>query len=147
VHRRRPDLSIQSRIVKREIFDPEHLAFRETVQQFLTRHVLARQCGAEAAVAARGVLREMILAIAMSEPNAGSDLQGITTTAIRHGDHYVLNGTKTFISSGLLADLVIVVARTNRAVGARGISLLVVERDMDGFERGRKLDKVGLKVR
>jgi alkylation response protein AidB-like acyl-CoA dehydrogenase len=89
---------------------------------------------------------ETILAIAMSEPDAGSDLQGIKTTAIRDGDHYVLNGAKTFISNGMLADLVVVVARTDPGAGARGLSLLVVERDMDGFERGRKLDKVGLKA-
>jgi alkylation response protein AidB-like acyl-CoA dehydrogenase len=94
-----------------------------------------------------GVCRgEIILAIAMSEPEAGSDLQSIKTTAVRDGDHYVLNGTKTFISSGMLADLVVVVARTDRQAGARGLSLLVVERDMDGFERGRNLDKVGLKA-
>jgi len=89
---------------------------------------------------------ETILAIAMSEPDAGSDLQGIKTTAVRDGDHYVLNGAKTFISNGMLADLVVVVARTDPGAGARGLSLLVVERDMDGFERGRKLDKVGLKA-
>ena len=94
-----------------------------------------------------GVCRgETILAIAMSEPDAGSDLQGIKTTAVRDGDHYVLNGAKTFISNGMLADLVVVVARTDPGAGARGLSLLVVERDMDGFERGRKLDKVGLKA-
>jgi acyl-CoA dehydrogenase len=87
---------------------------------------------------------EIITAIAMSEPGAGSDLQGITTSAVRDGDGYVLNGQKTFISNGLLADLVIVVARTDADVGSRGISLLAVERGMAGFERGRKLDKVGM---
>ncbi len=87
---------------------------------------------------------ELITAIAMSEPGAGSDLQGITTTAVRDGDGYVLNGQKTFISNGLLADLVIVVARTDAEAGFRGISLLMVERGMAGFERGRKLDKVGM---
>jgi alkylation response protein AidB-like acyl-CoA dehydrogenase len=207
--------------VKRDIFEPEHLAFRDTVRQFLTRHVLPHHASWEQAgmverwvwkaAAEQGLLglqveeayggggiddfrfnvildeeiarsgatgltfglqndivgpylyslatREQkdrwlpgvcrgdtILAVAMSEPEAGSDLQGITTTAVRDGDHYVLNGTKTFISSGMLADLVIVVARTDRQAGARGFSLLVVERDMEGFERGRKLDKVGLKA-
>jgi alkylation response protein AidB-like acyl-CoA dehydrogenase len=83
-------------------------------------------------------------AIAMSEPGAGSDLQGIRTTAVRDGDEYVLNGQKTFISNGQLADLVIVVARTDPDAGYRGISLLVVERGMAGFERGRNLDKVGM---
>jgi acyl-CoA dehydrogenase len=87
---------------------------------------------------------ELITAIAMSEPGAGSDLQGIRTSAVRDGDHYVLNGQKTFISNGLLSDLVIVVARTDPEVGARGISLLMVERGMAGFERGRNLDKIGM---
>ena len=80
----------------------------------------------------------------MSEPGAGSDLQGITTSAVRDGDHYVLNGQKTFISNGLMADLVIVVARTDAEAGYRGMSLLMVERGMAGFERGRKLDKIGM---
>jgi alkylation response protein AidB-like acyl-CoA dehydrogenase len=207
--------------LERDIFEPEHLAFRDTVRQFLARHVLPHHASWEQAgmverwvwkAAAElgllglqveeayggggvedfrfnvildeeiarsgatgltfglqndivgpyfyslatpeqkerwlpGVCRgETILAVAMSEPDAGSDLRGIKTTAIRDGDHYVLNGTKTFISSGMLADLVVVVARTDPDAGARGLSLLVVERDMDGFERGRKLDKVGLKA-
>lgn len=89
---------------------------------------------------------ETITAIAMTEPGAGSDLQGIQTTARRHGDHYVLNGQKTFISNGILADVVIVVAKTDPEAGAQGISLLVVERGMPGFERGRNLDKIGLKA-
>ncbi len=91
---------------------------------------------------------ETITAIAMTEPGAGSDLQGIRTSAVDKGDHYVLNGSKTFISNGAMADLVIVVARTDTTtdggLGHRGISLLVVEAGMAGFERGRRLDKVGL---
>ncbi|TNY35206.1 acyl-CoA dehydrogenase family protein [Thermomonospora catenispora] len=87
---------------------------------------------------------EIITAIAMTEPGAGSDLQGIKTTAIKDGDHYVLNGSKTFISNGILADLVIVAAKTDPSAGARGVSLLVVERGMEGFTRGRNLDKVGM---
>ncbi len=87
---------------------------------------------------------ENIVAIAMTEPGAGSDLQGIRTTAVLDGDHYVVNGQKTFISNGQLCDSVIVVARTDPAAGHRGISLLVVERGMAGFERGRNLDKIGL---
>jgi acyl-CoA dehydrogenase len=87
---------------------------------------------------------EIITAIAMSEPGAGSDLQGIRTSAVRDGDHYVLNGQKTFISNGQLSDLVIVVARTDPEAGHRGISLLAVERGMPGFERGRNLEKLGL---
>ncbi len=89
---------------------------------------------------------ETITAIAMTEPGAGSDLQGVRTTATDKGDHYVLNGSKTFISNGINADLVIVVARTDPDAGHQGISLLVVERGMAGFERGRNLDKVGLKA-
>lgn len=89
---------------------------------------------------------ELISAIAMTEPGAGSDLQGIRTTAVRDGDDYVLNGQKTFISNGILADLVVVVARTDPAAGHRGISLLVVERGMPGFERGRNLEKIGQKA-
>ena len=86
---------------------------------------------------------EKIAAIAMTEPGAGSDLQGIRTTAVDQGDHYVLNGSKTFISNGILADLVVVVAKTDPEAGHKGISLLMVERGMDGFERGRNLDKMG----
>src|SRR5437764_11340980 len=87
---------------------------------------------------------ELIAAIAMTEPGAGSDLQGIRTTAVRHGDRYVLNGQKTFIANGQLADIVIVVARTDPEARHRGISLLMVERGMPGFTRGRNLDKVGM---
>ncbi len=87
---------------------------------------------------------EIVTAIAMTEPGAGSDLQGVRTSAVDQGDHYVLNGSKTFISNGINADLVIVVARTDPAAGHQGISLLVVERGMAGFERGRNLDKIGL---
>ncbi|WP_367046690.1 acyl-CoA dehydrogenase family protein [Streptomyces sp. Je 1-332] len=88
---------------------------------------------------------EIITAIAMTEPGAGSDLQGIRTTATDQGDHWLLNGSKTFISNGILADLVIVVAKTSAEGGAKGLSLLVVERGTDGFERGRNLDKIGQK--
>ena len=86
---------------------------------------------------------ELIGAVAMSEPGAGSDLAGIRTSAVRDGNDWILNGNKTFISSGINADLVIVVARTNPGAGHKGFSLLVVERGMDGFTRGRKLDKMG----
>jgi alkylation response protein AidB-like acyl-CoA dehydrogenase len=89
---------------------------------------------------------ELIGAIAMTEPGAGSDLQGIRATAIRDGDEYVVNGAKTFITSGIQSDFVIVVARTDPAAGSRGISLVVVEKDTPGFSRGRKLDKVGLQA-
>jgi alkylation response protein AidB-like acyl-CoA dehydrogenase len=90
---------------------------------------------------------EMVGAIAMSEPAAGSDLQGIKTTALRQPDgSYLLNGSKTFITNGWHADLVIVVAKTNPAAGAKGTSLLLVERGMPGFETGKRLKKLGLKA-
>ena len=89
---------------------------------------------------------ELVSAIAMSEPAAGSDLQGVKTRAIRDGDHYVLNGSKTFITNGWHADLVIVVAKTNPAAGGKGTSLLLVERGMPGFETGKRLKKIGLKA-
>ncbi|GAB2857973.1 acyl-CoA dehydrogenase family protein [Actinocorallia aurea] len=87
---------------------------------------------------------ETIGAIAMSEPAAGSDLRGIRTTAVRDGDGWLLNGSKTFITNGILADLVIVFAKTDEEAGSRGFSLFVVETGTPGFTRGRKLDKVGL---
>jgi alkylation response protein AidB-like acyl-CoA dehydrogenase len=87
-----------------------------------------------------------VTAIAMSEPGAGSDLAGIRTTAVRDGTDYLLNGQKTFITNGELADLVIVAASTDRSAGAHGISLFVVTRDTPGFTRGRRLEKVGLKA-
>ncbi|YCK32570.1 acyl-CoA dehydrogenase family protein [Actinomadura sp. ATCC 39365] len=89
---------------------------------------------------------ELITAIAMTEPGAGSDLQGIRTTAVREGDHYVVNGQKTFITNGVNADLVVVVAKTDPEAGARGTTLIVVKRGMEGFNRGRNLDKVGMKA-
>jgi acyl-CoA dehydrogenase len=90
---------------------------------------------------------EVIAAIAMSEPGVGSDLQSVKTSAVKNaaGD-YTLNGAKTFITNGWNADLVIVVAKTNPALGAKGTSLLLVERGMAGFERGKRLNKLGLKA-
>src|SRR3984957_831073 len=87
---------------------------------------------------------ELITAIAMSEPGTGSDLQGIKTRAVKDGDEWVLNGAKTFITNGINSDLVIVVAKTDPDKGAQGFSLLVVERGMEGVERGRHLEKIGL---
>ena len=90
---------------------------------------------------------EMIGAIAMSEPAAGSDLQGIKATALRQSDGtFLLNGSKTFITNGWNSDLVIVVAKTDPAAGAKGTSLLLVERGMPGFEKGKRLKKLGLKA-
>ena len=88
---------------------------------------------------------EMIGAIAMSEPGAGSDLQGVKTNAIRKGDRYVVNGSKTFITNGWNCDLVIVVAKTDPTKGAKGTSLVVVDTSMKGFTKGKRLKKMGLK--
>ncbi len=86
---------------------------------------------------------EMVTAIAMTEPGGGSDLAALRTTAVRDGDDWVLNGSKTFITNGYSADLVLVAARTDASKGAKGITLFAVETGMEGFTRGRKLDKVG----
>lgn len=89
---------------------------------------------------------EMIGAIAMTEPGAGSDLQAIRTSAVRDGNHYRISGAKTFITNGQLANLIIVVAKTDPAAGSKGVSLFVLETDgADGFRRGRNLDKLGFK--
>jgi long-chain-acyl-CoA dehydrogenase len=87
---------------------------------------------------------ELIVAVAMTEPGAGSDLAGIKTSAVRDGDDWIVNGSKTFISSGINCDLVVVVCRTDPDAGHKGFTLLVVEDGMEGFTRGRKLDKMGL---
>jgi alkylation response protein AidB-like acyl-CoA dehydrogenase len=89
---------------------------------------------------------DIVTAIAMSEPGAGSDLAGVRTSAVRDGDEWVINGQKTFITNGEMADLVIVVVKTDQALGAHGVSLVVVETGTRGFSRGRRLEKVGLKA-
>ncbi|MEL6709025.1 MAG: acyl-CoA dehydrogenase family protein [Pseudomonadota bacterium] len=86
---------------------------------------------------------DIITAIAMTEPGAGSDLQGIRTTAVEDGNHLVINGSKTYITNGQNADVVIVVAKTDPSAGAKGTSLILVDADTPGFERGRNLDKIG----
>ena len=86
---------------------------------------------------------ELITAIAMTEPGMGSDLASMTTTAIRDGDHYIVNGSKTFITNGINADLVITAVKTDPSQRHKGMSLLVLERGMEGFERGRNLEKIG----
>jgi alkylation response protein AidB-like acyl-CoA dehydrogenase len=91
----------------------------------------------------RMVSGETPTAIAMTEPGAGSDLQGIRTTARRDGNHYVLNGSKTYITNGQHAELIIVVAKTDPTLGAKGVSLILVESDREGYARGRNLDKIG----
>jgi alkylation response protein AidB-like acyl-CoA dehydrogenase len=90
------------------------------------------------------VAGELITAVAMTEPGMGSDLAGMTTTARRDGDMYVVNGSKTFITNGINADLVVTAVKTDPTQRHKGISLMVLERGMDGFERGRNLDKIGL---
>jgi alkylation response protein AidB-like acyl-CoA dehydrogenase len=107
--------------VRRTIFTDEHEQFRQTVQAFLEKECVPH-------------IQEWLGAGVVSREGAGSDLKQIKATARRDGDHYVLNGTKTFISNGILADLVIVVARTEPEAGHREMSLLVVEEGMPGFE-------------
>ena len=92
------------------------------------------------------VTGEAIGAIAMTEPGTGSDLKAVRTTAVRVGDDYVINGSKTFITNGINADLVLLVAKTNHNLGAKGISLFLVNTESDGFRNGRNLKKIGLKA-
>jgi alkylation response protein AidB-like acyl-CoA dehydrogenase len=87
---------------------------------------------------------DIITAIAMTEPGAGSDLQGIRTTALKDGNHYVVNGSKTYITNGQNADLILVVAKTDPSQGAKGTSIILVDADTPGFKRGRNLDKIGM---
>ena len=89
---------------------------------------------------------EIVTAIAMTEPGTGSDLQGVRTTAIRKGNEIVVSGQKTFITNGQLADLIVVVAKTDPKEGAKGVSLVLVEADRAGFRRGKNLEKIGLKA-
>ena len=89
---------------------------------------------------------EIVTAIAMTEPGTGSDLQGVKTLAVRDGDDYVINGSKTFITNGQQADLVILVCKTDASAGAQGISLLLVEAGTPGFEKGTNLEKIGMKA-
>lgn len=91
----------------------------------------------------RMISGELILAIAMTEPGTGSDLQAVRTAAKREGNEYVINGSKTYITNGQNADLIIVVAKTNPEAGGKGLSLILVEFDRDGFTRGQNLDKIG----
>ena len=86
---------------------------------------------------------EAITAIAMTEPGTGSDLQAVRTTALRDGNHYVINGSKTYITNGQSADLIVLVAKTDPNAGGKGISLVLVEATREGFKRGRNLDKIG----
>ncbi|RAR48252.1 acyl-CoA dehydrogenase [Paraburkholderia unamae] len=113
------------------------------VAHYLLRYATEEQKQRWLPKMARG---ELIGAIAMSEPGAGSDLQAIKMRAVRDGDHYVLNGSKTFITNGILADLILVVAKTDPAKGSKGTSIVVLETaQAEGFRRGRNLEKIGLK--
>ena len=92
----------------------------------------------------RMVTGECITAIAMTEPGTGSDLQAVKTTARKDGNHYVINGSKTYITNGQNADLILTVAKTDPTLGAKGVSIILVEADTPGFQRGRNLDKIGM---
>jgi alkylation response protein AidB-like acyl-CoA dehydrogenase len=89
---------------------------------------------------------DIIGALAMTEPGTGSDVQGIRTTAVRDGNHFVINGQKTFITNGQLADIIVLACKTDAKAGAKGVSLILVEADREGFSRGRNLEKIGLKA-
>jgi alkylation response protein AidB-like acyl-CoA dehydrogenase len=115
----------------------------EIVAPYILRYGTAEQKEKWLPRMARG---ELIGAIAMTEPAAGSDLQGIKTTAALNGDHYLVNGSKTFITNGFMADIVITVAKTHPAAGAKGTSLLMLETGMAGFAKGKRLKKIGLKA-
>ncbi len=115
----------------------------EIVAPYILKYGTEQQKASYLPRMARG---EIIGAIAMSEPGVGSDLQSVKTSAVRDGDLYTVNGAKTFITNGWNADLVITVAKTNPALGAKGTSLILVERGMAGFERGKRLKKLGLKA-
>jgi len=113
------------------------------VGPYLTRFGSQEQCQRFLPRCATG---ETILAIAMTEPDAGSDLAGMRSTAVDQGDHWLLNGSKTYISNGINCDLVIVAAKTDPQNNPHHMTLFLVERDMAGFERGRNLKKMGLKA-
>jgi alkylation response protein AidB-like acyl-CoA dehydrogenase len=136
----RYNVVIGEAMTRRGVYGPAFTLFNDMIVPYLTASASEEQRSRWFPGLCSG---ETIAAIAMSEPGAGSDLQGIRTSAVDAGDHYVLNGQKTFISNGILADLVVVVARTDPDAGHQGISLLVVERGMEGFERGRNLEKIG----
>jgi alkylation response protein AidB-like acyl-CoA dehydrogenase len=113
------------------------------VGPYLTRFGSEEQCER---LLPKCVSGEHILAIAMSEPDAGSDLAGMRSTAVEHNDHWVLNGSKVYISNGINADIIIVAAKTDPDNNPHHMTLFVVERGMEGFERGRNLKKMGLKA-
>lgn len=113
------------------------------VGPYITRFGSPEQC---ARILPKCVSGEHILAVAMTEPDAGSDLAGMRSSAVEHDDHWVLNGSKTFISNGINADVVVVAAKTDPENNPHAMTLFIVERGMEGFERGRNLKKMGLKA-
>ncbi|NMO03617.1 acyl-CoA dehydrogenase [Gordonia sp. TBRC 11910] len=133
-------------VVQEELSKTGDTAFGFPIHSTIIAHYIAG-CGTEEQKQRwlpRICTGETVLAIAMTEPGTGSDLQAVRTTAVRDGDHYVINGSKTFISNATLCDLLVIVAKTDPTKGAKGISLIVAEtKDLEGFERGRVLRKVG----
>ncbi|MFI7000496.1 acyl-CoA dehydrogenase family protein [Nocardia sp. NPDC050175] len=134
---------VNEELTKARVHGPGFIVHNDLVQPYLLKYCTPEQQQRWLPGFCSG---ETISAIAMSEPGGGSDLQAIATTAIADGDDYLVNGSKTFITNGINADLVIVVVKTDPDAGAAGTSLLVLERGMPGFERGRSLDKIGLKA-
>ncbi|MGW0037672.1 acyl-CoA dehydrogenase family protein [Gordonia sp. NPDC003376] len=133
-------------IVQQEICLAHDTAIGFSIHSTIAAHYIANYATDEQRRAwlPKSASGEQVLAIAMTEPGTGSDLQSVRTTAIRDGDHYVVNGSKTFISNASHCDLLIIVAKTDPTLGAKGISLLVAETDgLEGFERGRVLKKIG----
>ncbi|MEZ5850019.1 MAG: acyl-CoA dehydrogenase family protein [Hyphomicrobiaceae bacterium] len=128
---------------KRALSGPGFSLHSEIVAPYLLHYGTEEQKQRWLPGMARG---ELVASIAMTEPDAGSDVQAIRTTAIREGNELVVNGAKTFITNGELADIVLVACKTDPTQGAKGISLVVVETDRDGFRRGRKLEKMGEKA-
>ncbi|MEH6589677.1 MAG: acyl-CoA dehydrogenase family protein [Halioglobus sp.] len=124
------------------------IAGGNTVHSQIVAHYILNYCSEEQKQKwlPRLASGDMVGAIAMTEPGAGSDLQGVKTTAVKDGEQYILNGSKTFISNGQHAELIVVVCKTDPSAGAKGTSLVVVETEgLEGFSRGRNLDKIGLK--
>jgi acyl-CoA dehydrogenase len=122
---------------------PTFYLHSEIISPYLVRYGTEAQKQRWLPAMARG---EAITALGMSEPSGGSDVAAMKTSAIRDGDHYVVNGQKVFITAGFNADLVVLACKTDPKAGARGVSLLLVETDTPGFERGRKLEKIGCKA-
>jgi long-chain-acyl-CoA dehydrogenase len=124
------------------------IAGGNTVHSHIVAHYILNYCSEEQKQKwlPQMATGDLVGAIAMTEPGAGSDLQGVKTTAVKDGDQYIINGSKTFISNGQHAELIIMVCKTDPTAGARGVSLVVVETEgLEGFSRGRNLDKIGLK--